>query len=290
MKKVSFVSLLPVILSIFLLFESDQSSSAASAESRLGVKGKMVLIVTQIAPFVSQSEIQAGDVITDVLFEEQNDPSDGSKQCDLSTIADLQKVIAESRVGTPIRIEFLRFDPLIGNFENHVTKVQTLAALGSQSRSTIGLVGEMGFMIEDVDPSTPQAEVRAGDIMLSIMALGQVTDLETFREAVRTSKAGSTIKAEVLRHNSALKNAERRTVSLKLYPYPSVPMNVSTTSSKGLLSFTRTSSSQGCPQNPCVWCCAQCVPYPWSSACGISQCETGRTELAPQASLGFAVG
>lgn len=215
--------------------------------------------------------------MTDFRFPDQSLPNEAN-QCELLTnIEAIQKAIANSRPGAPIQIEFLRLNPVTRQLEKHAATIRIIV-LSAQSRPTIGLVGQPGFMIKDIDSSTQQSEVGAGDIILTAQPFGQIADLDSFRNAIRASEVNGTIRAEVLSFTSTTNNGQRRTVSLKLYPYPAAPQNGNPSVGKNSHSFGPGKSvSQGsCPENPCVWCCAGCYPSPWSSGCKIYACETGR--------------
>lgn len=271
------------LIAMFMLAGSVRPVTASSP-SRLGLNGRMVFVITEITPLVGNSELKEGDVITDIVFEEQENPSDPANQCDgLTSIESLQQATSSSRVGAPVRVEFLRFDPLRGDFEKHIIIIKTLAHPASQSGSTLGLIGEMGFMINGIDPSIQQAEVRQGDIMLSLESAGQITDLKTFRTFISTREVNTTVRAEVLRYHAAPKTTGRITIVLKVFPYPSTPQSASTSTPKTSLSFVSKISNRQdpCRNNPCVWCCAQCAPFPWSSSGGSTQCETGRINCRP---------
>lgn len=281
MKKIGTVATLISVLSIFTLIGQAKTSPRGNP-SRLGLIGEGVFVVTQVASFVEGSEIKVGDVITYVLVGGQDCKRDTTSQCgQVDNLRILQSAVTGSRAGTPVHIEFLRFNPETGKFDSNETTIITSPHPASRNASTLGVVGVFGFRIKTVDPATEQPELNVGDVIISTTSSGQIEDLEAFRNIVKGQEVGSTIKAEVLRLNPALGKFENKVVSLKVFPYPSVPEAYRRSQKKKGRAFA-SGGQGGCSLNPCSWCCAQCVPYPWSSDCGRSDCETGKIDCHPR--------
>lgn len=286
MRKINFAVIVAVAS---VILAQVASAKTAHEPSRLGVKGRMVFIVTDIAHFAGNPEIKARDMITSIYLEEQCQQPNNKGQCGpVISIQNLQNTVASSKLGSPVQVEFQRINSTTGKFDHHATTLNTFPHPAYQSRSALGLMGKLGLMVTDVDPSTEQGELHVGDIILSTPAFGSLDELDLFRNFIKGREPGSIIKAEVLRFNSAIGTHESVTVSLKLFPYPPIQSSSKASSSKGAVvatSSTRfvgtSTSSQNCPESPCRWCCAGCCPYPWSSGCCRFKCETGMFSCSP---------
>lgn len=278
MKTIPLRPLLAVpVLSLLVLTAWANPSLTPKESSRLGVIGQMVFVVTEVASFAEGAEIQVGDLLTFISHNQHSSQTDGTDQCgSITGLKTLRSAVTNSKPGTVLRVEFLRLNPATGAFENRVASITTLAHPASQSLTTLGLIGKIGLMVNEVDPSTVQPEISLGDIIVATSAFGEIVEIETFRKSIMQSQVNSSLSAEVLKFNSTHRKYESATVSLKLFPYPTTRQRALESSSRSgkVAAFATTPKTQ-CEENPCVWCCALCCPMPWSPGCCYSNCETG---------------
>lgn len=85
----------------------------------------------------------------------------------------------------------------------------------------IGVQGLFGFVITEVDVSTPQSELKLGDIIITTSLGGQLTNIESFQDNIRNAPDNSVIKANCLRFNSQTNSFDEITLTLKTFPSPS---------------------------------------------------------------------
>lgn len=272
---VTFVAALNVLVS----FGQTKAPQSNYKLSRLGVIGNTVFIVKQVAPFAEGSGVKVGDVITHVETSPTR-PSDSKSCVELTNIEMLDAILKGSPVGTAAEIELLRFDSALKKFDSHAVSVETLAHPASASRSTLGLVLELGFLVKEIDSATEQPELTVNDIITDALTLGDVTDTSTFIDGIRKSKVNSTFRVEVTRFNLMLEKFVTVNVSLKTYPYPTAPKSDSMAMVNGkanAFALMLTGQQDPCRNNPCVWCCADCRPYLHYGNCATSRCETDRS-------------
>jgi hypothetical protein len=214
--------------------------------SRLGVTGPMVFVVTATAPFVDKAAIQPGDLIIELSFPQQENSQEQANACDLlSDLNALRNAVANTKPGSDVQIDLLRPNAA-GDLEKHSVSLKTSPDPALKSTSTLGVAGRIGLMINRIDPSTPQAGLNLGDILVSARPFGEIVDLKAFRETVKQSKTGSSVDFEVLRLNSFHDRFESQTVKLTLYPYPEVLQGKTKVIESGKTnSFAATGKNQG---------------------------------------------
>lgn len=280
MKKVSLT-----VLGILMAFSISAYSQSNLQSGRLGLIGDGVFLVKQTESSVNKSEIQVGDVITQISLS--NGQTDASETCEeFNNIESVQQKITDSLVGTNFELQYLRPNFSTGGFDSRTANIKTVSHPSSQKRSTLGLVLQMGYMVKEIDARTPQPNVEVNDILLYTKQFGQIEDLTVFLSSVKRSSVNSTIEAELHRINFKSKKSEVINASLKIFPYPTAISQTQSQNKSPLVNvaLVKGATSNNCSKNPCVWCCAECVPLPWSGDCGTSNCETNRSNCQQRTS------
>src|SRR5436305_12456095 len=153
------------------------SQSSGSTASRLGLKGQIGYLVTQIDPSVNQPEVRIGDIIVGTSVTGQ-----------ISSVEEFQAALRAPKLQT-IPAKLLRFDPLAGGFQDVVVTLKTFP-FGQYSRS--GLIGTPGYFIKEIDPTVTQPGVRVGDFITATSVTGQIIDMNPFQAGIKQLPIGST--------------------------------------------------------------------------------------------------
>lgn len=246
------------VIAVAALFSLSASAlyQTEPGKARLGVKGRLGYVVKQVGAMAEEGGVKIGDVITATSLGGQ--------------ITDVDKFLQAVRtapVGSAIQATVSRFNPTSNAFDELQLEFKTSSMPGGGG-SRLGLIGETGFVITAIDPSVSQPEVRPNDLITLTSIGGQVTNVESFQQAIKAAHPGSMLQATLLRFDPAANGFAERQAVLPLFAYPTKPLKSS-----------RVTTGSGCRGNDCTWCCETCLGT-FPGQCALSACETGRSNCA----------
>jgi hypothetical protein len=249
------IALAVVILTVGAVARPESSQSSTSSFSRLGLKGLMGYLITEVDPRVNQPEIQVGDIIVGTDLTGQTTSMD-----------QYQNTLRRSAPGQTLRARVLRYNGSTSQFDE-LEKTLTTFPSPSGQFSRLGLIGRPGYFVEEIDPAVNQPEIKLRDMILATNLSGQIVDIEQFQTQIRQTTVGLTIQATVLRYNASTSKFDELASVLRTFPFPNSNRH-----------HGRSTQSCVCGRVPCEWCC-QCCPQS-THVCTSSACETGRTNCS----------
>jgi hypothetical protein len=259
LKILSLTLILSATITFTLIAIAPPQKTSRLPLSRFGLTGELVYIVTHLDPSLDQPDLRLGDIIRATSVDGQ-----------IRDVEKFQKGVRATAPNTAIQATILRVNPSTGSFEERQTSLKTLPLPNRPSLSRLSVIGQVGFMIKEIDPSVGQLGLKMGDIISATSLGGQITNVEKFQKDVRASAQYSAIQATILRFNSLTGSFEERQTSLRTVPFPSAPKK-----QKSHLSSQQEDDSCDVP---CWWCCERCIGNPSlesSVECALSACETG---------------
>ncbi len=230
--------------------------------SRVGVKGELVLIVTQLDSSLGQTDLQVGDIIRATSAGGQ-----------FKNIEKFQQAVRATPPNTTIQTTIERFNPSSGKFEERQTALKTFPIPKRPSLSRLSIVGQTGFIIREIDSSMGLTELKIGDIISMTSTSGQISDVEKFQKDVRAMAQFTAFQSTILRFNAATRSFEERQTLLRTIPFPSVPQKQKSTANP-LKIGSAFQLEIDCGGEACYWCCERCIG---GSTCALHACETGKT-------------
>lgn len=248
-------------------------ASSVFPQSRIGVIGESGFIIRSIDKATRQSELNIADILISTDFTGQ-----------IVDVDRFQDEISKISPHSELRATLLRINLTTGKYEEREARINTYPTF-SLSTSRLGIVGPLGLVVKYIDPTTPQPDLKVGDILISTEVTGQLVNVTDFQRSIKESPLGTAIRATRLRFNPITGSLEESPIQLKTYSYPITVSARSKTRVNTLpvvSSFEKNSScstdltgSLDCPLSPCTWCCARCEYQ--GAPCGTSPCETGKT-------------
>lgn len=248
-------------------------ASPVVAQSRIGIIGESGFIIQSIDTATRQTDLNVGDILTLTDITGQ-----------IVDVEKFQEAIGKMSPQSELRATLLRINSTTGKYEEREGRIKTYP-MPSLNKSRLGIVGPFGLVIKYIDPTTPQPDLKVGDILTATEVTGQLFDVTDFQRLIKESSLGSTINATRLRFNPITGSLEESQIQLKTYSYPVAVSTKSKTSVKKVVvvsSFQKSTpctndltKSLDCPLSPCTWCCARCEYQ--GAQCGTSPCETGKT-------------
>lgn len=260
-------------LYVLVFFTVSTLALSVFPQSRIGVIGESGFIIRSIDTATKQSELNVADILI---------ATDSTGQ--IVDVERFQEAISKIPTHSELRAMLLRINLTTGKYEEREARINTYPML-SPNKSRLGIVGPLGLVINYIDPTTPQPDLKIGDILISTEVTGQLIDITDFQRSIKESPLGTTIRATRLRFNPMTGSLDENQIQLKTYSYPIAGSTKSKTSidkipmvssfEKNIPCSTDLTKSLDCPQNPCFWCCARCEYQ--GAQCGTSPCETGKT-------------
>ncbi|MFN0140783.1 MAG: hypothetical protein ACKVQW_11950 [Pyrinomonadaceae bacterium] len=262
-------------LYVLVFFTVSTLASSVFPQSRIGVIAESGFIISSIDTATKQSELGIADILiaTDITGQ-------------IVDVERFQEAISKIPPHSELRAMLLRISSTTGKYEEREARIKTYPMV-SLNKSRLGIVGPFGLVVKYIDPTTPQPDLKVGDILISTEVTGQLVDVADFKKSIKESPLGTAIRATRIRFNPMTGSLDENQIQLKTYSYPIVVLSKSKTSvnnnnvpvvssfKKNTPCSTDLTASLDCPLSPCSWCCARCEYQ--GAQCGTSPCETGKT-------------